>query len=259
MAALACGLAAALTLAGTTASAHEAEPQVVGGSRVSIGDYPWVVQITNSSGFQFCGGTLVTPRKIVTAAHCVVRQTAPGVRVVAGREDKESGDGILAGVTAIWVHPDFRDVTSGSDIAVLTLDTAMPYQTLPLATQSDATIYTPGTLGTILGWGRTSEGGPASRYLLGAQVPLTNDSTCLSAFPQYDPTSMVCAGYPEGGVDACQGDSGGPLMIAGRLAGITSWGSGCAQPGKPGVYTRVATYAALLQDEVMPMRRVPRG
>ena len=91
----------------------------------------------------------------------------------------------------------------------------------------------------------TEEGGERPQNLQEAQVPITTDAYCAGAYSDFDPATMVCAGFPEGGVDTCQGDSGGPMFgrtSAGtlRVVGATSWGDGCARPGKPGVYARVA-------------------
>ena len=101
-------------------------------------------------------------------------------------------------------------------------------------------LWTAGTLATIAGWGVTSEGGDAPDTLQEAQVPITTDAYCDGAYSDFDASTMVCAGYPQGGVDTCQGDSGGPLFAGGRcVVGATSFGEGCARPGKPGVYARV--------------------
>jgi secreted trypsin-like serine protease len=98
----------------------------------------------------------------------------------------------------------------------------------------------------VLGWGRTGEQSPTSRYLLGATVPFVADGTCEKAYAEFAASDMVCAGFAEGGVDTCQGDSGGPLVAGGKLVGVTSWGEGCARKGKPGVYVRVVAYQAAL-------------
>ncbi len=225
-----------------------AREQVVGGSRVAVEDHPYVVYLANRNGFQYCGGALAGPDKVITAAHCAAAVDPAAVRVVAGREDKESTAGLVAGVASVWVHPDYRDVTEGDDVAVLTLATPLPYRPLPIATTPE--VYAPGAPGTVLGWGRTAEGGPTSRYLLGAQVPVVSDRACAGAYDAFAPASMVCAGLPQGGVDTCQGDSGGPLVVDGRLAGIASWGAGCAQPGRFGVYTRVLAYAGIIADQL---------
>ncbi|MFD1149282.1 S1 family peptidase [Saccharothrix hoggarensis] len=224
--------------------------RVVGGERVPIAAHPWVVYLTDAGGFQFCGGTLVAPTKVVTAAHCVNGRTPRNTRVVAGREDKRSGDGVVARLSRIWVHPDYVTADQGDDIAVLTLRTPVDYTPLPLAGPSDEALYQPGTNGWVLGWGRTSEQGPSSRYLLRATVPVMADQDCRAAYLQFDPAEMTCAGYPEGGVDTCQGDSGGPFVAGGKLIGVTSWGEGCARPGKPGIYTEVKAYSAELQEQL---------
>ena len=97
---------------------------------------------------------------------------------------------------------------------------------------------------TIVGWGVTSEGGEPPDVLQEAQVPMTTDAYCAGAYDDFDASTMVCAGYPQGGVDTCQGDSGGPMFGRAatgelRVVGATSFGEGCARPGKPGVYARV--------------------
>jgi len=224
------------------ANASDVSPMIVGGTRASTATYPWVVYLASTSGSQFCGGTLVKANKVVTAAHCVSGRSASSTRVVHGRDDKQSTAGTVASVTRIWVHPSYRSATAGFDVAVLTLDRNISSATLPLATPSDTALYAAGNSALILGWGTTSSGGSASRYLLKANVPLTSDATCRTAYPQYSNSSMICAGFPQGGVDTCQGDSGGPLVFGGKLIGDTSWGRGCAGAGYPGVYGRIATY-----------------
>jgi secreted trypsin-like serine protease len=248
---LAAALATAAVAFGLTqANADQQGQQIVGGSRASIADHPYTVFLTTADGFQFCGGTLVDDNKVITAAHCAAGKELGDIMVVAGREDKESGAGMTSAVRAIWVNPQFTDVRSGADVSVLTLAERLPYAPLELARKDDAALYAPGQPGLILGWGRTAADGQASRYLLQASVPLMTDPDCAKSYPAYKPASMVCAGVPQGGIDSCQGDSGGPLIVAGKLVGITSWGEGCAAPGKPGVYTRLAAYADVLEEQV---------
>ncbi|GAB1514584.1 S1 family peptidase [Actinophytocola sp. KF-1] len=248
---LAAALASAAVAVGLTqANADQDNQQIVGGDRASIADHPYVVYLTTADGFQFCGGTLVDDNKVVTAAHCTVGKQPDDVQVVAGREDKESTAGTVSAVKEIWVHPDFTDVRSGSDVSVLTLTERLPYQSLDLPRGDDADLYKTGQPGLILGWGRVAADGQPSRYLLKASVPVMADPDCTKAYPAYKAQAMVCAGVPQGGVDSCQGDSGGPLIVDGKLAGITSWGEGCAAAGKPGVYTRLAAYRDVLEDQV---------
>ncbi|MPZ84234.1 MAG: trypsin-like serine protease [Actinophytocola sp.] len=246
-------LAASVVATGAVAiglSQANADQQIVGGNRASIADHSYTVYLTTADGFQYCGGTLVDDNKVVTAAHCAVGKAPADVLVVAGREDKESDAGYTSQVGEIWVHPDFRDVRSGADVAVLTLADRMPYDTVDLPATTDTEFYQPGVVGLILGWGRTAADGEPSRFLLKAGVPIMGDADCVKAYPAYKAASMTCAGVAQGGVDSCQGDSGGPLIVDGELVGVTSWGEGCAAPGKPGVYTRVAAYADVLEDQI---------
>jgi secreted trypsin-like serine protease len=241
-------------MAGSTrpavAGGGHAQPRIVGGTEASTDQYPWAVELTTAQGSPYCGGTLVAARKVVTAAHCVTSTTQAGprpdpaasVRVVAGRTDLRTSEGRTASVAAIWVYPGFTSVTQGSDVAVLTLADALPYDPLPLVAAGDRASYAPGTMATVLGWGRTGENEPQSSTLRSVTVPIVADADCARAEPDFKSPAMVCAGVPEGGRDACLGDSGGPMVVAGRLAGLVSWGEGCARPGKPGVYARLATY-----------------
>jgi trypsin len=227
-----------------------AQARIVGGERTSTADEPWVVYLTDASGFQFCGGTLVAPTKVVTAAHCTASAPDRKIFAVVGRDDKSSKAGRSVAVTKTWVSPSFTAVGSGLDVSVLTLGESVPNATLPLATASDTALYGPGTAARIYGWGATSENGSASRYLLGATVPIREDSYCKASASSFDPKLLTCAGFDTGGVDTCQGDSGGPLVAGGKLIGITSFGDGCARAGKPGYYTRVGANAALIEKQI---------
>lgn len=219
-----------------------AKPMIVGGRLSDTTEYPWAVAlVTSASPSAYCGGALVAPDRVVTAAHCVSGYAPGSIRVVAGRTDLNSQAGQERLVLRTWVHPRYRSPMDGDDIAVLYLDRAVPYRPVPLETDQGA--YRPGTEATVLGWGYTDERGPSSSQLRSAQVQLVSDAACSSVFPQYKAQMMTCAGQPEGGVDACYGDSGGPLVANGRLIGLTSWGSGCGRRGTPGVYVRVASYA----------------
>ncbi|QUQ71565.1 S1 family peptidase [Kutzneria sp. CA-103260] len=238
-----------------TAPSGTASPRIVGGDDASTTTTPWVVAITTDSSQFFCGGTLVAPTKVVTAAHCVTQALATGgmttkspssLRVVAGRTDLRTRDGQQLRVTSVWADPSFRDVGTGHDVAVLTLTRSVAYRTLPLVADGDTSGYQPGVVATVLGWGRVGETAPPSPTLKSVQVPVVSDQTCASEESDFDAGSMVCAGYPQGGRDACAGDSGGPMVVDGRLVGVVSWGDGCARAGKPGVYTRLVNY----RDEV---------
>jgi secreted trypsin-like serine protease len=153
-------------------------------------------------------------------------------------------DGERLGVSRVVMHPDYL-LTSGYDISLLQLSSSSTMAPTQVAGAGERSIWTAGTMETIVGWGVTSEGGSQPDRLQEAQVPITTDSYCAGAYSDFDPRTMVCAGFPQGGVDTCQGDSGGPMFGrsgagALRVVGTTSFGEGCARPGKPGVYGRVA-------------------
>ena len=248
--------AAAAVAACISVPAAAAEPGVVGGTPANITEYPFTVALTDPTGLQFCGGTLVAPDKVLTAAHCAEGESPPSLRAVTGRTELSGRDGTVSTVSRVWVHPRFRDATRGYDVAVLTLTHPVPGRPLQLATKDDRG-YEAGSEATILGWGNTAPTGDTSDVLRKATVPVTSDDYCAKAYPQYLPEAMVCAGYPQGGVDTCQGDSGGPLVVGGRVVGVVSWGEGCAEPGKPGVYARVGAYHDELQAQLTPPEVLP--
>lgn len=253
---MALGMCAPAAGVAGAASASRARPSIVGGETTSTTKYPYAVYLVDNAGNQFCGGVLVGPSAVATAAHCAEGAHPWDMRVVAGRQDKLTREGVVARVSAIWIAPGFRDPTKGDDFAVLKLDRSVRYRPVDLPAQGDNSRYAEGTEATVLGWGRTSEGGSPSEVLREATVPVISDSSCSASYSLYDPAGMVCAGYPRGGTDACQGDSGGPLVVGDTLIGLVSWGEGCAQPGKPGVYTRVAAYSDAIRAQSRSARPV---
>ncbi|MER6305975.1 serine protease [Streptomyces sp. NPDC001657] len=226
---------------------------IIGGQKSSTEQAPWAVSInlwrqTDSyprSG-QFCGGTLVTPTKVVTAAHCVVDEEPTDVGVVAGRTDLRRHDGTMRKVRKAWVHPRFGRHLE-NDVAVLTLDKPMPtkYTPLPIATTSDTGPYRPGTGARVYGWGLLDNEDRAANVLRSAKLRVLPDRTCQRLNPgDFDPTMHTCANDTVTGAHHAEGDSGGPLVADGKLIGIVSWlaHSSDSTP-TPGVYTRVAAFS----------------
>ncbi|MGI5505415.1 S1 family serine peptidase [Lentzea sp. CA-135723] len=234
-------LPAVLLLLVTAATSAHAEPRIVGGEVVtSPAEAPWTVALTTESGYQFCGGALLAPEQVATAAHCVKDREPASIKVVGGRLNLNEPTGATTTGRSYRLAEGYVTPSRGKDVALLTLADPLPQATLPLA---ESTVHMPGTVGTVYGWGRQAETDPNKSPLLHkAYVPIWPDQQCAATYARYDAEAMFCAGYPDGGIDACVDDSGGPFVVDGRLAGVVSWGIGCARPNAPGVYTRVTTY-----------------
>lgn len=233
------------------AGADPSHPNIVGGEDAEIEDYPFTVALLAAEdGYQMCGGTLVAPERVVTAAHCVGHVEADEIEVVSGRTEMSSDEGEITPVTKIWVHPDHGADGHNNDVAVLSLAEPVEQEPAELA-KADDPEYEPETEATVLGWGRTKEGGESSDHLQQVVVPIMTDESCESSYgARYKPEGMVCAGYAEGGKDACQGDSGGPMVVENKLVGVVSWGEGCGRAGKPGVYSRVGAFYDELSEQI---------
>ncbi|MGB3180884.1 MAG: trypsin-like serine protease [Cyclobacteriaceae bacterium] len=249
--------------AATSAFAQKGDNEgaIVGGSSVSISNYPYQVSIQTTSGFHFCGGTIIDDEWILTAAHCIDGTSASSIRVVAGASRiSQSSSGQIRSVSNIYAYPGYSTPSAGKDAALLKLSSPLSLggsvQAIPYATAADASAgYTnAGVTATISGWGTLSSGGSSPDQLQAAQVPIVTNSYANSQYPQNITSDQLGAGYTTGGIDACQGDSGGPLVVSKGsgviVAGIVSWGYGCADPDYVGMYGRVSSFATWIDSYV---------
>lgn len=246
-----------------------ASPYIVGGTVANPADFPSVVGIEtlflapDETGtpvwwIATCTGTVISPTKVLTAAHCTTGMAFGTTVVIAGRAqlDTDTG-GFVAAVATTWTDQQFNlaALNSGAadvpvhDVSVITLKTALPaaYPPISLTAQGDNTPYAAGTSATIVGYGVSDSSASDSGILRQATVQMQSNTTCQTAMPGYDAQSMICAGLPAGGVDSCFGDSGGPIIVNGVEAGITDWGSGfCGAAGTYGVYERLSFYRSAI-------------
>ncbi|XP_039484790.1 trypsin-1 [Drosophila santomea] len=223
--------------------------RIVGGTRVRTNKYPWIAQIIRGT-FLFCGGTLINDRYVLTAAHCVHGMDMRGVSVRLLQLDRSSTHlGVTRSVAFAHAHVGYDPVSLVHDIALLRLDQPIPLvDTMrPACLPSNWLQNFDFQKAIVAGWGLSQEGGSTSSVLQEVVVPIITNAQCrATSYKTMIVDSMLCAGYVKtGGRDACQGDSGGPLIVRDRifrLAGVVSFGYGCAKPDAPGVYTRVSRY-----------------
>lgn len=250
------------TAAGPPASAQTgvSVPRVAGivnGEDVAIDLFPFQVALRfKASGFQFCGGTFLNSRYVLTAAHCVDDDLPQDIEVLAGTGDLGTG-GERLDVSAIRIHPDFSSTLDG-DVAILRLRRPALYPRVYLQEPGQPSYSTPGDTATVIGWGQT-ERGQGSNILKGTRLPIiTNDECAMiaGAFFEGIGSRTICAGAERLDRGVCFGDSGGPLLVPYRNSwmeiGVTSFLVNRDQCGNiPGAFARVSA----LYDYIVAVAR----
>ncbi len=237
----------ALTLLSLSTLLH-ANDKIVGGEIVDPAKTETRYIVSIGGG---CAGSIINAKWILTAAHCSSIFTRA---ITGGSVDLNSNKRIKLDLKKSYIHPKNNPSKYSYDFALLELKTPIDFEATGLTSigMVDPDLVKTGAIdegvtSTVLGWGTTRESGSISTLLRMVDVPIVSNAKANapgSYNGQVDDT-MLAAGFEAGQKDSCQGDSGGPLTVVGTdgrpvLAGVVSWGKGCARAKYYGIYGNVA-------------------
>jgi len=247
--------------------------RIVGGGEANPNSIPWQVALVSSLSDgrrPICGGTILCPNYVITAAHCTrwTQGIASRLHIIAGEHnldvDMANDKATRHRVEKIIDHNSYKTFPNGVpdyDYSILKLsdpiDLSHASNAKAACLPGPALSFTQGTKFVVSGWGRTVAGNPSSssRVLHHVSVPWVSDTRCKQSYGSNNITPrMLCAGdITNGNIDACQGDSGGPLTFYDgsrtHLVGVVSWGAGCGVPGRPGVYAETSAVLNWIEQE----------
>lgn len=221
-----------------------------------------MVSLRGQYNNHFCGAVLIAPQIVLTAAHCITDpnfpdRALPGVDIGRFYRDYPSDTAPFEQRRAAYtvINKNYKRPTSLNDIALILLDEPSSAKPAKLA-DKDLSLDEGESL-TVVGWGSTStEYYQPSEKLMQVGVDYISNSDCEGMYPGRIDECMLCAGMREGGKDSCQGDSGGPLLNEDEVVvGLVSWGTGCAQPMKPGVYSSVKYFSKWIKKTIKKLER----
>ncbi|CAG9568591.1 unnamed protein product [Danaus chrysippus] len=232
------------------------DARIVGGEDIDITVAPYQVSLLNR-GRHFCGGSIIDNDLILTAAHCLLGVNKRNLQVRAGSSSNREG-GVVVPVGEYVYNRDFTFHNMDSDVGLIWLSKPLEFgpSIAPIIMSDEDEEIDDGELTVVTGWGNLRENGGTPKTLQMVLVPKVSAAACSNAYaPSYNITPrMLCAGAPEGGKDACQGDSGGPLVYNEKLAGVVSWGLGCARPKYPGVYAKVSALREWIDEKAIYLK-----
>ncbi|XP_055002052.1 kallikrein-7 [Sorex araneus] len=224
--------------------------RIIDGVPCKRGSNPWQVALLKGDSLH-CGGALLSPRWVITAAHCKMSEY-----IVHMGSDNLSKSGQRIKASKSFRHPDYSTQTHVNDIMLVRLDRPARMTAQLKTVNLSSRCEPPGTSCQVSGWGTTTSPDVTfPKELMCTNVKLISSQDCKKVYKDLLGSSMLCAGIPNSRTNACNGDSGGPLMCRGSLQGLVSWGTfPCGQPNDPGVYTQVCKYVNWIKETMRKHR-----
>nr|XP_009860268.1 trypsin-like [Ciona intestinalis] len=239
-----------LVIAGILVQGHLCDDKIIGGISAVPHSAPHIVHLDKPN--LFCGGSLIEQEWVISAAHCYTNPSY--FTVVLGDHDLSTDEGTeqIIKPSKVFVHPRYDPRTKGYDVMLIKLTTPAVLNQYVKTAPLPAAYSQPVDESTcqVCGWGNTQVSGNVyPKVLQCVNLPVVPTSSCndVTSYNGLITDSMFCIGYMDGGKDGCDGDSGGPAICDGVLAGVVSWGYGCAYPNFPGVYAKVSWTVDWLQ------------